>query len=138
MAPGCPDTLDHWSVIDFVIISDLWWYVLEDWVKRVAELSSDHHLEVSWIRGWEKMLDRRGVPQCTVRVHWECLRAKSARSSTSTSSRVSVALRGRLRTLSLSGSSFMPPLQRLMQRGVAARLFLPILAVIPGELEENP
>jgi len=45
---------DHlWpKVIHFVVMSsDLWPYVLDTRLKRVAELSTAHHLVVSWI-GW--------------------------------------------------------------------------------------
>lgn len=42
------------SIIDFVIISlHLHLYVLENWVKRGPELSTDHHLVVRWILVWE-------------------------------------------------------------------------------------
>ncbi|MGL5782874.1 MAG: endonuclease/exonuclease/phosphatase family protein, partial [Plesiomonas shigelloides] len=43
------DTLGWRSMIDFVVVSsDLRLYVLDTRVKRGAELSSDHHLVVSW------------------------------------------------------------------------------------------
>ena len=52
-------------MIDFVIVSsDLSPHVLEN---RGAELSTDHHLVVSWIREWGKILDRPGKPK---RVVW--------------------------------------------------------------------
>ncbi|KAI3367240.1 hypothetical protein L3Q82_008292 [Scortum barcoo] len=45
------DTLGRRSMIDFVVVSsDLRPYVLDTRVKRGAELSTDHHLVVSWIR----------------------------------------------------------------------------------------
>ncbi|CAM4504978.1 unnamed protein product [Leuciscus chuanchicus] len=45
------DTPGRRSMIDFVVVSsDLRPYVLDIWVKRGAELSTDHHLVVSWIR----------------------------------------------------------------------------------------
>ncbi|KAI3362167.1 hypothetical protein L3Q82_012490, partial [Scortum barcoo] len=48
------DTLGRRSMIDFVVISsDLRPYVLDTRVKRGAELSTDHHLVVSWIR-WQR------------------------------------------------------------------------------------
>uniref|UniRef100_A0A8C5FFM2 Endonuclease/exonuclease/phosphatase domain-containing protein n=1 Tax=Gadus morhua TaxID=8049 RepID=A0A8C5FFM2_GADMO len=62
------------SMIDFVIVSsDLRPHVLDTRVKRGAELSSDHHLVVSWIREWGKFLDRPGKPKGVVRVNWERL-----------------------------------------------------------------
>ncbi len=65
------------SMIDFVVVSsDLRPYVLDTRVRRGAELSTDYHLVVSWIRWWGRKLDRLGRPQCTVRVCWERL-AKS-------------------------------------------------------------
>ncbi|KAI3362683.1 hypothetical protein L3Q82_001750 [Scortum barcoo] len=43
------DTLGRRSMIDFVVVSsDLRPYVLDTRVKRGAELSTDHHLVVSW------------------------------------------------------------------------------------------
>ena len=47
---GCQATLGQRSMIDFVIVSsDLWLYILDFWVKRGADLSTDRHLVVSWI-----------------------------------------------------------------------------------------
>ena len=67
-------TLDRRSMIDFVIISsDLRPYVLDTRVKRGAELSTDHHLVVSWVEWREKPLDRPGKPKRVVRVNWERL-----------------------------------------------------------------
>ncbi|XP_076740219.1 uncharacterized protein LOC143418639 [Maylandia zebra] len=61
-------------MIDFVIVSaDLRPYVLDTRVKRGAELSTDHHLVVSWIRWRGKTLDRPGAPKRVVRVCWERL-----------------------------------------------------------------
>nr|XP_054603205.1 craniofacial development protein 2-like [Nothobranchius furzeri] len=65
------------SMIDFVVVSsDLWSYVLDTRVKRGAELSTDHHLVVSWIR-WQGKMPRRpgrpGRPKRIVRVCWERL-----------------------------------------------------------------
>ena len=57
------------SMIDFVIVSsDLQPYVLDTRVKRGAELSTDHHLVVSWIRWKGRKLDRPGRPKRIVRV----------------------------------------------------------------------
>uniref|UniRef100_A0A3B4UH58 Reverse transcriptase domain-containing protein n=1 Tax=Seriola dumerili TaxID=41447 RepID=A0A3B4UH58_SERDU len=45
------DTLGHRTMIDFVVVlSDLRPHVLDTRVKRGAELSTDHHLAMSWIR----------------------------------------------------------------------------------------
>jgi len=67
-------TLGQRSMIDFVIVSaDLWLHDLDTRVKRGAELSTDHHLVVSWIRWWGRLLDRPGKPKRVVRVNWEPL-----------------------------------------------------------------
>ena len=42
-------------------------------MKRGAELSTDHHLVVSWVRWKGKLLDRPGKPKRVVRVNWERL-----------------------------------------------------------------
>ncbi|XP_076588427.1 uncharacterized protein LOC143321733 [Chaetodon auriga] len=74
------DTLGRRSMIDFVVVSsDLRRYVLDKWVKRGAELSTDHHLVVSWIRWQERKWDRLGRPKCTVRVCWERLAEPAVR-----------------------------------------------------------
>uniref|UniRef100_A0A8C6KWE7 Endonuclease/exonuclease/phosphatase domain-containing protein n=1 Tax=Nothobranchius furzeri TaxID=105023 RepID=A0A8C6KWE7_NOTFU len=68
---GC---LGHRSMIDFVVVSsDLRPYVLDTRVKRGTELSTDHHLVVSWIRWLGKMPRRSGKPKHIVRVCWERL-----------------------------------------------------------------
>ncbi|KAK3561363.1 hypothetical protein QTP86_030661, partial [Hemibagrus guttatus] len=68
------DTLGQRSVIDLVVVSsDLRPHVLDTWVKRGAELSTDHHLVVSWIRLRRRMPDRLGRPKRIVRVCWEHL-----------------------------------------------------------------
>lgn len=57
-------------MLDFVVISsELWLHVLDTWVKRVVELSTDHHLVVSWIRWLRKLPDRPGKPKRVVRVN---------------------------------------------------------------------
>ncbi|XP_078030984.1 uncharacterized protein LOC144466919 [Epinephelus lanceolatus] len=68
------DSLGRGSMIDFVVVSfDLRPYVLDTRVKRGAELSTDHHLVVSWIR-WQGRTPRRlGRPKQAVRVCWERL-----------------------------------------------------------------
>uniref|UniRef100_A0A671TZG4 Reverse transcriptase domain-containing protein n=1 Tax=Sparus aurata TaxID=8175 RepID=A0A671TZG4_SPAAU len=74
------DTLGRRSMIDFVVVSsDLRPYVLDTRVKRGAELSTDHHLVVSWIRWRGRKLDRPGRPKRIVRVCWERLAEPSAR-----------------------------------------------------------
>ncbi|KAI3372654.1 hypothetical protein L3Q82_023124 [Scortum barcoo] len=68
------------SMIDFVVVSsDLRPYVLDTRVKRGAELSTDHHLVVSWIRWQRRKLDRPGRPKRIVRVCWERLAEPSVR-----------------------------------------------------------
>ncbi|KAI3371832.1 hypothetical protein L3Q82_006714 [Scortum barcoo] len=67
-------------MIDFVVVSsDLRPYVLDTRVKRGAELSTDHHLVVSWIRWQGRKLDRPGRPKRIVRVCWEHLAEPSVR-----------------------------------------------------------
>ena len=71
------DTLGRRSMIDFVVVSSgLRPYVLDTRVKRGAELSTDHHLVVSWIRWQGRKLDR---PKCIMRVCWEHLAEPSVR-----------------------------------------------------------
>ncbi|KAI3353933.1 hypothetical protein L3Q82_005133 [Scortum barcoo] len=75
------DTLGRRSMIDFVVsfhlISGRMSWTL--WVKRGAELSTDHHLVVSWIRWQRRKLDRPGRPKRIVRVCWERLAEPSVR-----------------------------------------------------------
>ncbi|KAK3506480.1 hypothetical protein QTP70_001621, partial [Hemibagrus guttatus] len=74
------DTLGQRSMIDLVVVSsDLWPHVLDTRVKRGAELSTDHHLVVSWNRLRRRMPDRLGRPKRTVRVCWEHLAYPSVR-----------------------------------------------------------
>ncbi|KAK3563826.1 hypothetical protein QTP86_002743 [Hemibagrus guttatus] len=74
------DTLGRRSMINLVIVSsDLRAHVLDTRVKRGAELSTDHHLVVSWIRLRRRMPDRLGRPKCIVRVCWEHLADPSVR-----------------------------------------------------------
>ncbi|KAK3542227.1 hypothetical protein QTP86_018788 [Hemibagrus guttatus] len=74
------DTLGRRSMIDLVIMSsDLRPRVLDTRVKRGAELSTDHHLVVSWIRLRRRMSDSLGRPKRIVRVCWERLADPSVR-----------------------------------------------------------
>ncbi|KAK3568528.1 hypothetical protein QTP86_008617 [Hemibagrus guttatus] len=74
------DTLSRKSVIDLVVVSsDLQPHILDFQVKRGAELSTDHHLVVSWIRLRRRMPDRLGRPKRIVRVCWERLADPSVR-----------------------------------------------------------
>ncbi|KAK3572533.1 hypothetical protein QTP86_034321, partial [Hemibagrus guttatus] len=74
------DTLGWRSMIDLVIVSsDLRPHVLDTRVKRGAELSTDHHLVVSWICLRRGMPDRLGRPKRIVRVCWERLADLSVR-----------------------------------------------------------
>ena len=53
------------------IISDKRLYVLETWVKRGAELSTDHYLVVCWIHcGWGGLPDKLGKSKRGTRVYW--------------------------------------------------------------------
>ncbi len=59
---------------DFVVISsDLRVHILDTQVKRRAELSTDHHLVVSWARWLGKPLDRPGKPKHVVWLNYERL-----------------------------------------------------------------
>ncbi|KAI3355762.1 hypothetical protein L3Q82_004334 [Scortum barcoo] len=75
------DTLGRRSMIDFVVVSsDLRPSRLGHFrVKRGAELSTDHHLVVSWLRWQRRKLDRPGRPKRIVRVCWERLAEPSVR-----------------------------------------------------------
>ncbi|KAK3508031.1 hypothetical protein QTP70_010636 [Hemibagrus guttatus] len=74
------DILGWRSMIDLVVVSsDLRPHVLDTRVKRGAELSTDHHLVVSWIRLRRRMPDRLGRPKRIVRVCWEHLADPSVR-----------------------------------------------------------
>ncbi|TWW71208.1 hypothetical protein D4764_17G0006910 [Takifugu flavidus] len=76
------DALGCRSMIDFVVVSsDLWPHVLDTWVKRGAELSTDHQLVVSWLRWWGRGPDRPGRPKRVVRVCWERLAESPVRRS---------------------------------------------------------
>ena len=44
--------------------------MLDTWVKRGAELSTVHHLVVSWIRAQGRKPDRPGRPKRVVRDCW--------------------------------------------------------------------
>ncbi|XP_072572600.1 uncharacterized protein [Paramormyrops kingsleyae] len=62
------------SMIDFIIVSsDLRPSVLDTRVKRGAELSTDHHLVMSWLRWQGRKPVRPGRPKRIVRVCWERL-----------------------------------------------------------------
>ncbi|KAI3356522.1 hypothetical protein L3Q82_017729 [Scortum barcoo] len=74
-AHGTRTPLGRRSMIDFVVVSsDLRPYVLDTRVKRGAELSTDHHLVVSWLRWQRRKLDRPGRPK---RVLFEVVDARS-------------------------------------------------------------
>ncbi|KAK3550607.1 hypothetical protein QTP70_000697 [Hemibagrus guttatus] len=67
-------------MIDLVVVSsDLRPHVLDTRVKRGVEMSTDHHLVVSWIRLRRRMPDRLGRPKRIVRVCWERLADLSVR-----------------------------------------------------------
>ncbi|KAI3371890.1 hypothetical protein L3Q82_006770 [Scortum barcoo] len=128
-------------MIDFVVVSsDLRPYVLDTRVKRGAELSTDHHLVVSWLR-WQrrKLEDRPGRPKRIVRVCWERLAELplSGRSSTPTSGRASHRFRGRLETLSPSGPCSLPPLSTRQFEVVDARSLVPVVVAIPNPVVDT-
>jgi len=76
------DTRGLSSMIDFVVVSsDLRPNVLDTRVRRGAELSTDHHLVVSWLRWWGKTPVRPGRPKRNVRVCWERLAESPVRRS---------------------------------------------------------
>ncbi|KAI3369664.1 hypothetical protein L3Q82_024502 [Scortum barcoo] len=115
------------------VSSDLRPYVLDTRVKRGAELSTNHHLVVSWIRWQRRKLDRPGRPKRIVRVCWEHLAEHplSGRSSTPTSGRASHRFRGRLGTLSPSGPCSLPPLWPRQFKVVDTRSLVPVVAATP-------
>ncbi|KAI3363815.1 hypothetical protein L3Q82_001421 [Scortum barcoo] len=134
------DTLGRRSMIDFVVVSsDLRPYVLDTRVKRGAELSTDHHLVVSWIRWQRRKLDRPGRPKRIVRVCWERVWPSplSGRSSTPTSGRASHRFRGRLGTLSPSGPCSLPPLSTRQFEVVDARSLVPVVAATPNPVVDT-
>ncbi|KAK3538163.1 hypothetical protein QTP70_032557 [Hemibagrus guttatus] len=74
------DTLGRTSMIDLVVVSsDLRPHVLDTQVKSGAELSTNHHLVVSWSRLRRRMPDKLGRPKSIVRVCWERLAEPSVR-----------------------------------------------------------
>ncbi|KAI3368369.1 hypothetical protein L3Q82_007835 [Scortum barcoo] len=91
-----------------VVSSDLRPYVLDTRVKRGAELSTDHHLVVSWIRWQRRKLDRPGRPKayCEGLLGTSWPSPLSGRSSTPTSGRASHSFRGRLGTLNPEWTMF--------------------------------
>ncbi|TWW65116.1 hypothetical protein D4764_21G0000160 [Takifugu flavidus] len=127
------DALGRRSMIDFVVVSsNLRPHVLDTRVKRGAELSTDHHLVVSWLRWWGRMPDRPGRPKRVVRVCWERLaETLSEGASTHTSGRALTMFQGRWGTLSPSGPCSVPPLLRRLTGAVAARWSVPVVAAMP-------
>ncbi|KAK0144605.1 Craniofacial development protein 2 [Merluccius polli] len=76
------DTLGRSSMNDFVVVSsNLRPHVLDTQAKRGAELSTDHHLVVSWLRWWGRIPVRPGRPKRIVRVCWERLAESPVRES---------------------------------------------------------
>ncbi|KAK0154873.1 putative uncharacterized transposon-derived protein F52C9.6 [Merluccius polli] len=71
-------SVQHYFV---VVSSDLRPHVLDTRAKRGAELSTDHHLVVSWLRWWGRMPVRPGRPKRIVRVCWERLAESPVRES---------------------------------------------------------
>ncbi|KAI3377852.1 hypothetical protein L3Q82_008990 [Scortum barcoo] len=119
------DALGWRLMIDFVVVSsDLRPYVLDTRVKRGAELSTDHHLVVSWIRWQRRKLDRPGRPKRIVRIR---LGMSVREVSTPTSGRASHRFRGRLGTLSPSGPCSLPPLSTRQFEDVDTRSLVPVV-----------
>ncbi|XP_061558796.1 uncharacterized protein LOC133416135 isoform X2 [Phycodurus eques] len=105
------------SMIDFVVVSSDWrLHGLDTLVKRGVELSTDHHLVVSWVRWWGKILVRCGRPKRIVRVCWEHLAESPVRR---TSDRTLLMFRERRGTSSPSGPCSASPLLRRPTRAVA-------------------
>ena len=127
------DTLGRRSMIDLVVVSsDLRPRVSDTRVKRGAELSTDHHLVVSWIRWLGRKPVRPGRPKRIVRVCWERLVEPSvSRVSTPTSGRASPRFRGWQETWSPSGLCSPPPLSMRPFVAVVARSPVPVAAAIP-------
>ncbi|KAK0131117.1 hypothetical protein N1851_034192 [Merluccius polli] len=116
---------------DFVVVSsDLRPHVLDTRAKRGAELSTDHHLVVSWLRWWGRMPVRPGRPKRIVRVCWERL-ASPVRESFNSHLRESFDhVPGEAGDIE-SGPCSAPPLLRRPTRAVAARWSVPAVAAIP-------
>ncbi len=127
------DTLGRRSMIDFVVVSsDLRPYVLDTRMRRGAELSTDHHLVVSWSQWWGRKLDRLGRPKRAVRVCWECLAESLIRKIfNSHLHRASTGSRGSLEILSPSGPCSLPPLLTQPLGAVAVRTPEPVETAIP-------
>ncbi|TWW77407.1 hypothetical protein D4764_12G0007970 [Takifugu flavidus] len=120
-------------MINFVVVSsDLRPHVLDTRVKRGSELSTDHHLVVSWLRWWGRMLDRPGRTKRIVRVCWECLAESPVRRSFNSHLWESFGhVPGGQGTLGPSGPCSVPPLLRRMTGAVAARWLVPVVAAMP-------
>ncbi|KAI3365796.1 hypothetical protein L3Q82_000794 [Scortum barcoo] len=118
-------------MIDFVVVSsDLRPYVLDTRVKRGAELSTDHHLVVSWLRWQRRKLDRPGRPKRIVRVCWERLAEPSVREVFNSHLRKSFSQIPReAGTLSPSGPCSLPPLSTRQFEVVDARSLVPVVAI---------
>ncbi|KAK3535001.1 hypothetical protein QTP70_001959 [Hemibagrus guttatus] len=127
------DTLGRRSMIDLVVVSsDLRPHVLDTRVKRGAELSTDHHLVVSWIRLQRRMPDRLGRPKCIVRVCWERLADPSVRGVFNSHLRENFnQIPREVGTLSLSGPCSPPPLLTQTSGAVAIKSLVPVAAAIP-------
>ncbi|KAK3571066.1 hypothetical protein QTP86_001313 [Hemibagrus guttatus] len=128
------DTLGRRSMIDLVVVSsDLRPHVLDTQVKRGAELSTDHHLLVSWIHLRRRMPDRLGRPKRIVRVCWERLADPSVRGVFN--SHLGESFNQIPREVgdieSDNGPCSPPPLLMQPSRAVAVRSLVPVAAAIP-------
>ncbi|KAK3510810.1 hypothetical protein QTP70_022733 [Hemibagrus guttatus] len=126
------NTLGRRSMIDLVVVSsDLRPHVLDTRVKRGVELSTDHHLVVSWIRLRRRMLDKLGRPKRIVRICWECLADPSVRGVFNSHLRESFNQIPREFGLSLSGPCSPTPLLMQPSGAVAVRSLVPVAVAIP-------
>ena len=114
------DTRGLSSMIDFVVMSsDLRPNVLDTRVRRGAELSTDHHLEVSWLRWCGGTPVGPGRPKSNVRLCWERLAESPVRRSFNSHLRESLDhVVGGPGTLSPNGTCSGPPLLRRLTRAL--------------------
>lgn len=125
------DTLECRSIIYWVVVSaDLLPFVLDTWVKREAELSSDHHVVVSWTIWQGRKLDRPGRSKWTGRFYWERLFEDPVRMVFSTHLRKSFDILGVAGIWNLNEPCSLLPL-RLLFRAMVTRLLVLVLVRIP-------
>ncbi|KAK7921963.1 hypothetical protein WMY93_008865 [Mugilogobius chulae] len=127
------DTLGRRSMIDFVVVSsDLRPRVLDTRVKRGAELSTDHHLVVSWIRWQRRKPDRLGRPKRIMRVCWERFAESSVSRAFNSHLRESFSqLPGETGDIESEWTLFSASIVNAAPRAVVARSRVPVAAAIP-------